>query len=124
MSAINFRSDFPKILNWAYPILSRLLGVDDINKLLAKLGHLKNHNFITEVLRSLDVHAEVSYRNLRSIPSVGAVIFVANHPSGMVEGLLGLSIISRLRPDIKIIGNKVLLKFMNITDLLIPVDRR
>lgn len=123
MKSIDFLSEFPLALRWVYPIIAKALGVDNLNGLLEELTHARGHLFVTEALRKLNIHTDVLYHDYSSIPREGGVIFVANHPTGMVEGLLGLSIIHALRPDIKVVGHRILSKFIGMLDFLIPVER-
>ena len=41
------------------------------------------------------------------IPSSGSFISVANHPTGIIDGLAMLSLLRRARPDVKLIANSI-----------------
>jgi len=41
------------------------------------------------------------------IPREGAFISVANHPTGIIDGLAMLSVLRRVRPDVKLIANSI-----------------
>lgn len=45
---------------------------------------------------------------LANIPPTGPVIFVANHPHGLVDGMVIAALVSRVRPDYKILVRSIL----------------
>ncbi|MFE8730026.1 1-acyl-sn-glycerol-3-phosphate acyltransferase, partial [Aeromonas hydrophila] len=52
----------------------------------------------------------------------GRVIIVANHPIGSIDGLALLRLLGRIRPDVKIVANRLLAQLAPLRPLLLPVD--
>ncbi|MEM8581950.1 MAG: lysophospholipid acyltransferase family protein [Pseudomonadota bacterium] len=55
------------------------------------------------------------------IPATGPVIVVANHPHGLVDGMILADLIGRVRTDYKILTRSLLTDVEEIQDFMIPV---
>jgi putative hemolysin len=64
--------------------------------------------FVDNLLRELQVTCRMDPSDIARIPTTGAVVAVANHPFGMLEGAVLSAALSRVRPDIKIMTNRLL----------------
>ncbi|MBL4661412.1 MAG: lysophospholipid acyltransferase family protein [Alcanivoracaceae bacterium] len=74
-------------------------------------------------LSYLDATLEIiNQQNLDAIPASGATVFVANHPLGGLDGMLLTQMLLKIRPDLKVLTNEVLLTFPEFSDLFIGVD--
>ncbi|MGL6209803.1 MAG: lysophospholipid acyltransferase family protein [Paracoccaceae bacterium] len=73
-------------------------------------------------LRVLEVRAEVSPVDLGRVPRRGGLLVVANHPFGIIDGLLVGEVIDRLRGDVKILTHSLLCQPPEARDVLLPVD--
>jgi putative hemolysin len=60
------------------------------------------------ILRELDVEYSVRAGELKNIPLEGPAIVFANHPFGMLDGIVMASLMLRLRPDVKLLANQLL----------------
>ena len=65
---------------------------------------------------------EVAAPDVERIPKSGPVVVVANHPFGLLEGVLLGSLLPRCRPDVKFVVNSLLSRIPEISDLTICVD--
>jgi putative hemolysin len=79
-------------------------------------------DFTTRALRELDVAVALDDEELQRIPATGPLIVVANHPFGALDGLLLLATVSRVRRDIKLLGNELLRHIAPLRDRLLLVD--
>jgi putative hemolysin len=79
--------------------------------------------FAASVRNKLNVDYRVSPIDLARVPKTGPVIVVCNHPFGVLEGLILIEMLSRVRPDVKAIANSILATgFPTMRDSLILVD--
>jgi putative hemolysin len=80
-------------------------------------------SFVDRTLEALDVAVEVPDTDMAAaIPRTGSLIVVANHPFGGVDGLAMASVLSRVRPDVKLLANELLGRVPELRDTLVLVD--
>jgi len=103
-----------------------LLGFTAVNQLYQDaVNHIvekKNITFFEAVLKKLDVQMEVLPEDLAKIPRDGPLLVVANHPFGGIDGLALGSLLSKKRPDFKLLVNQELGIFNAMTPWLLQVD--
>ncbi len=73
-------------------------------------------------VRLLNVAADLTPDDLARIPRSGGLLVLANHPFGIIDGLLIGDLIGRLRGDVKIMTHSLLCQPAEARDLLLPVD--
>lgn len=78
--------------------------------------------FLAALLADLDVRYQVSDLESRRIPATGPVVVVANHPFGCIEGIVMAQLLTRIRPDVRIVANYHLKRIPQLRDLFIGVD--
>lgn len=59
---------------------------------------------------------------LKQVPSDGPVVFVANHPYGILDGLIMGQMLSQLRGDFRILANSVFGKAPDIERIILPIS--
>ena len=92
----------------ARPLLEWLMALDTYRALYRKTQAAPPEPFESRVLRALDISANVSAADLDGIPRSGPVIVAANHPHGLVDGLVLMAALRRIRPDIRVLTNQLL----------------
>ena len=55
------------------------------------------------------------------IPAEGPLVVVANHPHGLVDGMIMAELVSRVRPDFKILTRSLLTGIPEVAEFMIPV---
>ena len=104
-------------------VLERALGIDQIEDVYASLRAIPGKTLIAErLLRHFEVTERVSEKDLQHIPRKGPSVVVVNHPFGILEGAILLTVLTRLRADVKFLANGVLEAIPEIRDFMIPVD--
>ena len=68
----------------------------------------------------LDVRFEMSA--LARIPKTGPVVVVANHPYGVLDGIVVSWLIEKARPDFVVLTNAVLMRAPEVRDFVLPID--
>ena len=70
----------------------------------------------------MNISARIPDKDIENIPETGPCIIVANHPFGGIEGIILASILSKKRPDFKILANFYLSFIPELQNLFIFVD--
>jgi putative hemolysin len=106
----------------AAKVLMTVLRINKLNKLYEEISHNKGMDFIDALIDKLSLEYELSDEELAKIPKEGAFITVSNHPFGGIDGMLLVKILSRKRPDIKVMSNFVLNKIEPVSEYMLPVN--
>ncbi len=93
-----------------------------LQRLYESSQRLRGANIFESLLRALDVSYSVSPKGMELIPNEGAAIVVANHPFGMLDGLLLGAMLLRIRSDVRIVANRLLTAIPDIGPHCIYVD--
>ncbi len=75
-----------------------------------------------KLLEGLGVECECAPGDLHRVPRRGPVVAVANHPFGMVEGVILGSLLLRVRPDVKFLANSMLSNVPGLGEYVFPVN--
>src|SRR6056297_3916611 len=67
---------------------------------------------------SLDVIGD----NLGNVPREGPLILIANHPYGILDGLMMGHILSRTRGDLRILAHQVFRKAEDLNRIVLPIN--
>ncbi len=73
-------------------------------------------------VRKLRLDLDYDQEKLDAIPEGGPLIVVANHPFGIIDGVALCDLISRKRPDHKILINSVLRHVDEAAQYMLPID--
>ncbi len=107
--------------------LMYILRFHKLNKIYEQMASRHGIEFIDEIIRVLEFNIEFDELELKKIPATGPLIVVANHPFGGFDGLLLVKYLSRVRPDVKVIGNFLLKKVDPVASFFIshnPFENR
>jgi putative hemolysin len=102
--------------------IGKLLRLDRLNRLWEDVPGADNRLIADHPLALLNVHTQVSDRDLALIPRQGPVVAVANHPFGLIEGAILPSLFLSVRPDVKVMANHLLAAMPETNGLCIFVD--
>ncbi len=114
----NYPDFFTKI---TVSILKAIFHEKEINNFLAANKAI-GIEFVEKVMEYFNFTYKVSNKDIENIPSSGKVVMISNHPLGGLDSLSLLSMVYKIRSDVKIVANEVLMQFDPIKNLLLPVD--
>lgn len=85
-------------------------------------GVPQGREVFTRVLKTMGIDLETPQVELDNIPKTGPVILVANHPHGLMDGIVFAELVGRIRPDFRILTRSLLTGLdEEATKYLIPV---
>ncbi len=116
-----FGHQSPVIQRPMLAMLKKLLREDDVNDVLAQCAGLQDFEFVDKILEIFNLSYKVIDRELDNIPAEGRVVIVANHPLGLLDGFALLKLVGKVRRDVRIVVNDVLMHFKPMHGLLLPV---
>ena len=78
--------------------------------------------FWTDALKRLNISYDARREPGAEIPKTGPVLVIANHPFGVIDGLVLCAMMSEIRQDYKIITHQVLRQAPAVMDKILPID--
>jgi putative hemolysin len=103
-----------------------LLGRKKIERVYGSVLNKKlpTHTLMGAALEELRIPLKMDGFPLENLPSSGPLIFIANHPFGVVDGLAMGEIVSRVRKEFGILVNSVLCRNPRLDPFFLPIDFR
>lgn len=86
-----------------------------------RLGPAEGQAFWAQALRIMGITLETPAEQIQRIPKSGPVILVANHPHGLVDGMVLAELVGRVRTDYRILTRSLLTGVKEIEHFMIPV---
>jgi putative hemolysin len=77
--------------------------------------------FWPKAIQHMGIDIQTPQDEIRNIPATGPVIVVSNHPHGLVDGMIIAEMVSRVRPDFKILTRSLLTGIPEVAEFMIPV---
>jgi len=84
--------------------------------------HLEQQTFWQAALNRLGIKTQINNANLDKVRPDRPLIVIANHPFGVVDGLIICELISRIRPNFKVVLNHVLCQDQRIDKHILPIE--
>lgn len=78
--------------------------------------------FWEAAVRKLRLNIRFNEGGLAEIPKQGPVIVVANHPFGVIDGLVTCWLVARVRTDFKVLAHVLLTRAAEVKSFLLPID--
>jgi putative hemolysin len=79
-------------------------------------------SFFEAAVRSLELDIRHEAHALAAVPRNGPVVFVANHPYGVLDGVVMAWLISKVRSDFVVLTHIVLTRAPEAAPFILPVD--
>jgi putative hemolysin len=77
--------------------------------------------FWPKAIRHMGIRIDTPEAEIANIPKAGPVVVVANHPSGLVDGMVMAEMVNRVRSDFKILTRSLLTGIPEVEEFMIPV---
>lgn len=113
-------------------VLSRVAELPGLAAKFAPLGKVRDlyrrvrqspHGFgLESLLAEMHIDLHVDAADQSRIPASGPVVVVANHPYGMLDGAVLTALLTRVRPDVKVLANFLLADVPELQQHCIFVD--
>ena len=116
-------ADQPALQRAVIQAIEKMGGQRKLKKLY--LQHQKSvkggENFFSAAIRLLRMKVEFDEQALALTPATGPVLFISNHPYGVLDGITLTWLATKIRPDTKVLANDVLCQAPEATANLLPV---
>ena len=89
-------------------LAGKFLPVDRVRALYRRVRHSPEGFGLDNLLAQMRVELRVDAVDTARIPATGPVVVVANHPFGMLDGAALAVLLTRVRPDVKVMTNYLL----------------
>ena len=86
----------------------KFAALDEARDLYRRVRSAPRGFHLEALLSEMKVSVKVESADLRRIPAQGPLVAVANHPFGVLDGAALGVLLSRVRPDVKILANSLL----------------
>ena len=101
-------------------IIARIICQDEMNRIMNKYKDKIGKEFLPAVIDELQVNIEVT--GIENLPENGRCFFVANHPFGILDGLILTRIITRKYGSVKAIANEAFLYVPQLRPFIAAVN--
>ena len=116
-------ADQPMLQRAVIQAIEKIGGQRKLKKLYVQ--HQKSvaggENFFDAAVRLLRLRVEYDAAALAATPASGPVLFISNHPYGVLDGITLTWLATKVRPDTKVLANDVLCQAPEAAANLLPV---
>jgi putative hemolysin len=112
----------PGHLDFSAVPAARFLFTTELRQLYERIRHEGEGSIWDRLLVEMRITLELSPEDLARVPRSGPVVVVANHPFGILDGVIIAAMLLRVRPDVKLLANFVLSAVPELQPQCIYVD--
>ncbi len=99
-----------------------ITGFNRLNQIYTHISQYQGIEFAEKLLEYLNIKYDIIPEELDYLPKNEPFIIVSNHPFGAIDGIMMLSLIGKIRPDLKILTNFILSHIPNLEEEFFPVN--
>ena len=116
--------DQPLIQRAVIQAIEKIVGQRRLKKLYHQHQESlrRGEGFFDSAVRLLKLSIDFDRAALEETPKQGPVLFIANHPYGVLDGITLTWLATQVRPDTKVLAHAVLCQAQEARDNLLPVD--
>ena len=89
-------------------LAEKFISLDRVRELYRQVQPSPDGFGLEGLLAAMRVELQVNAADTARIPAAGPVVVVANHPFGMLDGAMLAALLTRVRPDVKVMTNFLL----------------
>jgi putative hemolysin len=117
-------ADDPALRRVAIQTIERLTGQPRLKRMYLENQRRprQGESFWEAAVRQLELRVDYDPDRLHRIPASGPVVVVANHPFGVLDGIVVSYLIAKVRPDFKVLTHSLLCRVVEIQSYLLPID--
>jgi putative hemolysin len=108
--------------DFSFNIISNIFGWKKANKFYDRVKSLNAKQFLAAYKRNSRIKHIIPKNQLERIPATESLLIIANHPTGIPDGLLILDQVLKIRNDVKIVANELTYRVNPLKPHTIPVD--
>lgn len=112
-----FKSGAIRTIEWMTGKLTLLRLIRQFERSGAPTGQ----PFWPKAMKTMGIDIQTPEEQVARIPPTGPLVVVANHPHGLVDGMVMATLIGRVRSDYKILTRSLLTGIPEIEEFMIPV---
>lgn len=114
----------PRLKRFIIRMIERMTGQPYLKSLYDErfARRAAGESFWDLAIRLLDLKIVTNEDALARVPAAGPLVVVANHPFGVLDGVIICHLVARVRSDFRILTNAVLNRADEVKEFLLPVD--
>lgn len=112
-----FKAGTIRAIEWLTAKIQLLRLIREFEKSGAPYGSA----FWPKAIRQMGIRIDTPPEEIARIPATGPLVVVANHPSGLVDGMIMAEMVNRVRSDFRILTRSLLTGIPEVAEFMIPV---
>jgi putative hemolysin len=109
-----------KIPRFVIRLLKNIIRQDLMNEILTKYENVEGLDFLHKIIEEFELNLKIS--GLENLPETSRCIFVANHPFGIIDGLVIATKVLEKYGSLNAIGNNAFLLIPQLRALIADVN--